>query len=1087
VRFFCCLIRSWRVVFLLLVVLPSLVGLMAFTTMPKELNPDIPLPLALVVVPYPGAAPEEVESLITDKLEEELQGLSDLDDMLSTSMDGTAIITVRFEAGVDVDDAVRDTKEVVSDVEPELPDDAMDAEVFELNFSDFPIVVVSMSGGSDYVELTNSAEDLRDEIEAIPDVLEARIVGGVERVFDVAIDPARLEAAGLTLLEVVQTIGAANINLPGGDVSVHDSNFLVRIDSQIEDVDELRRTVVSARGDHVVRLGDIAGVVDGTKDATSYSRMERRPSVSLAIKKRQGTNTISVTESIKRKLEDSKAWLPEGTRFEIIGEQAEWIEDTLGQMKNSALFGLVAVIVLLFAFLGFRNSLIVAIVIPLAIFITFAFLWAGGVSLNTITLFSMVLVIGMIVDNAIVVVENIYRHLQRDKRRYLAAAATGLDLDAATVEAHSRQLDMVPDAAIKDRGETRLPMVAIRTNSAASGAREVAAPILTATLTTIAAFMPMLIMTGVMGEFMGYIPKTVSMALAASFLVAMMVNPVVSAKLMRVGSVVGDRGRTRGDRLLGRLKNVYEPTIRWSLRRPGLVLLALVPYVLGALALLAFGVVEIELFTEEDIGQLYINVEAPQGTRLETTDEIVQKIETFLEDPRWDPYVETYVANVGYSGASTYDWSFGGAESFAQIVIDLVDEDERDLKGGEIQERMRPFVSSLTGARVDFQPIQGGPPTDAPVVIKVVGEDMSTLKGISRKVQDILRTIPGAVDVKDDFGEGSPEVVVRINRTKAALLGVSPAEVAMTVRTALYGVDASQVRREGKDIDIWVRLAEEHRSDLSDIASLKIPTRTGGNVLLGEIASIETGTGVTSIRHIDTDRVVRVTASNAPGVSAVSVTRQLQRRLRDFPLPPGYQFDYSGDFEMFAESFRSLGEAFIIAVIIIYVLMVAQFQSLLQPVVILSTIPFAVFGALYGLAIGGQNFALISLVGVVGLSGVVVNAAILLVDYINAERRRGRDTTEALVSAGLIRLRPIILSAATTMVGLIPLTVAEEGWRPLGFTFIFGLGFASILTLIVLPVIYSLVHRLRMRMKVRVGFLNGEAARVAGEGTETAC
>jgi multidrug efflux pump subunit AcrB len=1081
VKFFCFLIRNWRVVFLLVVLLPSLVGLMAFATMPKELNPDIPLPLALVVVPYPGAAPEEVESLITDKLEEDLQGLDDLDDMLSSSSDGSAVITVRFEAGIDIDDAIRDTKEVVSDVEGELPEDAMDAEVLELNFSEFPILVVSMSGSTDYVELTNAAEDLKDEIEALPDVLEAQVIGGVERVFDVAIDPAKLEASGLTLLEVVQMVDAANINLPGGDVSVHDSNFLVRVDSQIKEIAELRDVVISAMNGRLVHLGDIAEVTDSTKDATSYSRMEGRPSVSLAIKKRQGTNTIGVTDRILDKMEESKAWLPEGTQFEVTGEQAEWVRDTLDQMKNSALFGLVMVILVLFAFLGFRNSLIVAIVIPLAIFITFAFLWASGVSMNNITLFSIVLVVGMIVDNAIVVVENIYRHMQRDKRRHLAAAVLGLSLDADAIEERAEELDMVPDEKIAEQDEDRLDKLSLRTRAAATGAREVSLPILTATLTTVAAFMPMLIMTGVIGEFMAYIPKTVSMALAASFLVAMIVNPVVSAKVIRVGASTTRTGRTRGDALLARLKKYYEPVIRWSLQRRKTVLLLLVPYVLGSVMLLATGVVQVEMFPEEDIGQLYINVEGPQGTRLETTDDIVKKIEAFLEEPRWDPYVDTYVANIGYSGASTYDWSVGGAESFAQIVIDLVDEEDRDLTGGKIQELMRPFLKTLTGAEVDFQPIQTGPPSDAPVVVKITGEDMETLKGISRQVQDVLRTIPGAVDVKDDFGEGSPEIVVRVDRTKAALAGVSPAEVAFTVRTAVYGVDASQVRKEGKDIDIWIRLAEEHRSDLSDIGTVRIPTRSGGSVLLGEIATVKTGTGVTTIRHIDTERVVRVTASNASGFSAVAISRNLQKQLADSPLPPGYRFDYSGDFEMAQESFQSLGEAFIIAIIIIYVLMVAQFQSLAQPIVILSTIPFAVFGAIYGLAIGGQTFALVALIAIVGLSGVVVNAAILLVDYINAERRRGRETTEALVAAGLIRLRPIMLSAVTTMAGLLPLTVAEKGWRPLGFAFIFGLGFASILTLIVLPVIYSLVHDFRMKVKVKVGFLNGEAAQLAEE------
>ncbi len=483
-RFFEFLIRNWRVVFLLLVLLPTLSGFLAFSVMPKELNPDIALPLALVIVPYPGAAPEEVESLIIDPLEAELQGLKNVDNITSTSSEGVGSVVVTFLTGTDIDEAIRETKEAVSDAISELPSDALDPEVLELNFNDFPIVVVSLTGSDDYVALTSAADDLREEIESLPDVLEARIIGGVEREFRVEVDPDRLAAAGVTLDGLMGSIAMSNVEVPGGALGINNTNFLVRVEGKIETAEDLGKVVAGSGPDGLLYVRDVATVVDGYEEIDSYSRVNGRPAVSLAIKKRQGSNTIGVTKNIKATLEEAKAWLPPGFELIITGEQVVYINDTLDQMKGSALNGFFVVMVTLVLFLGLRNATITALVIPLSIFIAFSFLWAFGVSLNTITLFSIVLVIGMIVDNAIVVVENIFRHLQLEKRRYLAALKLDLPLNPEVISREKARLDAVPREELPFEHADRLPLKSIRMHAAAVGAREVTFPILTATMTT---------------------------------------------------------------------------------------------------------------------------------------------------------------------------------------------------------------------------------------------------------------------------------------------------------------------------------------------------------------------------------------------------------------------------------------------------------------------------------------------------------------------------------------------------------------------------------------------------------------------------
>ena len=1059
-------LKNWRVVILLLIVLPVLSGAVALFLMPKELNPDISIPLVLVIVPYPGSPPNQVESLITNKIEDKVKGLKDVDFITSTSSTGSSSIGINFEVGTDIEKKLRDVREAVADVEAELPDDIMDPLILELNFSETPILVASFSG-DDYVELTKTAKTLQSDIENIHDVLSCEVVGGLERQFNVNLDPAQLEKYRLTLNAIVGLIASENLDIPGGTLELGGKKFVTQVRGKIKDIDELKKLSIAGLDGGIIKLADVAEIVDGHKEPNSYSRLNTEPSVTLAIKKRSGSNTIQITEDVLAYLEEAEDWLPLGTKYAVTGNQAKWINDSLDQLGRSGFQGLILVFLTLLVFLGWRNSIIAAIVLPLTILTTFAVLWIADISLNSLTLFSLVLVVGMIVDNAIVVVENIFRHHGMWKKRYIAAMAMEQSTDWESIRNHADELDKVTDEQLLSVQPSNVPGYKIRSFAAAVGTQEVALPILTSTLTTLAAFMPMLIMPGTMGDFLKYIPITVSISLAASYIVGIVVNPTISSKIMRSPiSLESIQKKNFGVRLPRTLQKFYEPILRRALKYRKTFLLSIIPYMIGAIVLISAGFVRVEMFPADDIGQVFINIETPVGSTLNETDKITRQVEQILLDEEYSAFMNNFVSNIGGGAPSTFDFASGTSDNFSQIVIDLLDEEDRELTAEDIQEILREDMKPVTGAEVRVPAIQGGPPSDAPVAIKIVGPDFTILKSLSEMVQAKLAEIEGAIDIDDDMGEGFPEISFNVDRDKAARLLVSTAEIIGSVRTAINGTEATTVRMDDDDIKVMVRLKESWRNSIEDLENIKILNRMNQTVLLKQVCDFDVEKGMAAIRHIDGDRVIRVSASNDIDASAVEISKQLKSVLNNVTLPSGYRFDFSGDFEQFAESFVALAKAFVLAIILIYVLMVAQFHSFSQPLTIMLTIPLGIFGAIYGLYIGGQPFALVALIAIVGLAGVVVNISIILIDYINKVQSQGIPLNEAIVQAALTRVRPILLTTITTIIGLLPLTYAEKGWQPMGFSFIFGLGFAMPLTLIIIPIVHSIIEGRRSKNRL---------------------
>mgnify|MGYP000091376001 FL=1 len=1016
-KFFHYILNRWLIFALLVIVLPVIAGTFAYQALPKEGEPEISAPVAIVVTLYPGASPSEIESLVTNPIEEALSDLKDVDEMRSNSAEGVSVVVIDFEAEADLERSLQKVREKVTDARKDLPEEAEDPEVNEVSFSDIPIMIASVVGDIDPVQLRRLTEDVADEIELMPEILAAEVAGGLIREIQIYLDPDRLSQYGLTLLDVFQAVKRSDINIPGGQVNVEGRRLLLRTLTEIKNVDDYNKVPLIRDGDRVVFLKDVARVVDGHSEDLTYSRVNGVASASIAIKKRAGANILETSRKVRAKLEALEKGFPAGVHATVTAEKAKYIKQGFDQMNNSAVFGLIIVVIVLYFAMGLRNAMITALSIPLSLLLSFVFLKVFGMSNNDMVRFSLVLCIGMIVDNAIIVVENVYHHYQLGKDRVTAVI---------------------------------------------EGTSEIAMPVISATLTTMAAFLPMLLMTGVTGEYMGFLPKTVSIALCASLVVALVANPLILSMIMKRSRKDGRIVRPEED--LRQLKRIYVRGVSWALNHRFLVIIMIFVCLGSALGLVAGGLVKIEMFPDVDFDYIYITVETPRGTDVALTDAVAREVESIVDDHVAE--LVQVVSTVGQRGQSAYEYSFGTGtiSNFAEITVELKDGKEfARASHREIQERIRPFLEAIPGADIRFRALQWGPPTAAPILLKIVGPEIPVLRSITARVRAVMEGIEGVVDIKDDFSDAAPELRVEIDRKRAAAMGIPLESVATILRGATAGLEIREYRDEldvSKEYDLKLRFAPESRTSPRMLEKVKVRSDSGNLVPLTTIAGYHQGEGLNSIRHSDRRRVVRISANNR-GRSAVEITQELMRQLNDLELPPGYTFDYSGEFEETAESFESLRLAYIVAALLIFTLLVSQFNSIAQPFAILTALPLSVVGAMAGLYVTGNNFSIMSFIGLVGLSGIVVNDSIVLVDCINRMRKGGLSMFDAIVAGGQQRLRPIISTTVSTVGGILTLTITDELWEGLGVVIIFGICFATVLTLVVVPVMYSLFEGIR--------------------------
>ena len=880
-----------------------ILGSFAYATLPRELFPDIDVPLILVFVQYPGASPEEIESQITQPLERELTGLAGLDKLTSESRESVAVVTAEFVTGTDIDVARQKVRDRVDQAEVDFPEDAEEPVLQEISFSEVPILQVNLFGDVGPVLLKRLAEDLQDEVETVPGVLRATLVGGLEREVRVDVDPERLRLYGLSLDDVVDAVADENVSIPSGDMDLGDVTYAVRVPGEVDDPLAVADFVIEAEGGRPVFVRDVAEVSFGFEDRTSYARVNGRESVAVSVQKRAGANIIEVADRVKEIVVGMKSSWPEGVEAEILGDLSKDTRTQVKDLENSILSGLLLVVLVLMFALGLRNALFVGLAIPFSMLLTFLIVQLTGVTLNMIVLFSLVLAVGMLVDNAVVVIENIYRHMQEGAGRMAAA-------------------------------------------SAATG--EVGAAIAVSTFTTLGAFAPLFTWPGVIGDFMKYLPWTVSIALLASLTVAFTINPVICSAFMRVVPPSQGKGDEPGlrDRLGERFVAGYQRLLEWALDHRVLVAGATLLVFVVVLAVFSAYSTGVELLPEQEPNQIFVDVDLSAGTRLEKTDEVVRELERRLADLT---DLRILAAGVG-EGSRDDGFSVSGDPNLGRLSLDLRDRKARGQGSFITLDEAREMTAGLPGVTLDVDQPDDGPPVGAPLQIEITGDDFETLGKIAGRVREAVEGIPGLVSLDDDYDVARPEVVVTVDRVEAARLGLTTAGIASTLRTAINGTEASTFRRGDEEIDITVRLEASARSTIEDLERLVVVAEDGTQIPLGAVARIERDSSLTAIRHEGRRRRVTVSGKVRVPKLAEPVRLEAERRLAEIPdlLPTGYSLGFGGQNEDEQENKEFLSRAFLYAVIIVLALMVGKFDSLAIPLIILTSVAMSMIGVLLG-------------------------------------------------------------------------------------------------------------------------------------------
>ena len=1070
----------------------AIAGFLAYRVIPKESFPETEIPMIAVNTVYPGVAPGDIESLVTRKIEEELNTISDLKELTSTSVEGYSSIVAEFETSVDLNEALQKVRERVDLAKGELPTDVEDPSIVEFNISEAPIMQVNLAGAYGLVRLKDIAEDLQDQLESIPAVLRADIRGGLEREVKVDLDLTKLKYYNVAIGDVLDAISFENVNIPGGSIDVGDMKYLVRIDGEFEDPSVIEDLVITTVGGRPIYVRDVAEVEFGFAERESYARLGDEPVVTLDVVKRSGENIIETALAVQAEIEAMRPLFPPTTVVSITSDQSEDIFKMVSSLENNIISGLILIVGVLLFVLGLRTSIFVALSIPTSMLLSFIVLGLLGVSMNMVVLFSLILALGMLVDNAIVIVENIYRFMEEGWDRKVAAKkATG----------------------------------------------EVAGPVIAATATTLAAFGPLMFWPGMVGDFMGYLPLTLIITLSSSLFVALVIiptlcslflrlegdrpkpltpqarwtilglmalvligvgvaNPLTAALFVVVGAalwllhtrVLARFGKRFMETGMPRVMDRYEGQLRWALDHRLIVVGgSLAAMVVTFMLYGAFGP-PVEYFPEDiPPKQIWVDVEAPVGTRAAATDDYARRLKAQLASVVGMDDAESVVTTVGAGGGGNFMEGGGpGGPEAGRITVSLIDFEDQQFDAFATLAEMQDRIGvDLAGAEVRVDKMAEGPPAGAPVNLEITGEDPEVLKSLADDAIDRLEASPAypkLVGLGSDMDDARPELQVQVDREKASLYGLSTNDVGFAVRGAINGIEAAKYRAGNDEYDIVVRLREEDRAELSALGSLTVLSE-GQQIPLLSVAEWVVNDGYGSIRRKDMDRMATVSAEVAAGYNPNSVRTEVESVLASFAeeLPPGYEMRFTGEQEDQAEAMSFLATAFMAALMLIAMILVSQFNSVVKPVIILSSVILSTMGVMLGLMVFQMPFVIIMTgVGIISLAGIVVNNAIVLIDYIDILRERdGMDRREALVQGGKTRLRPVLLTAFTTALGLVPLAIGlnvdffgffsslspdifwggdqAAWWGPMAVAVIVGIIFATFLTLILVPVMYSLV------------------------------
>lgn len=1011
---------SRKTTILMVIAALLLLGSVSWSRIPVDLLPDITFPAAAVSVNWVGAGPEEVEASVTRILEGSLGTITGIKDVQSISSMDNALIILLFNWGTDMDMAAIEIREKLDLVASLLPDDTSAPTMFKFDPSMLPVMNIALASDSlDLVELNRLGDEVSQRLERIEGVASVSVSGGLEEQVLIAVDGQLLEEYGLTLAGVTNALRLANLSLPGGSISQEGKQWTIRALIRTS-VEEMKDLLVGMRTEFIpgqaqpaplpVTLGEVAKISIEPEPLTSISRINRQRSVSLNLQKQSDANTVITANRVHNELELLKEEYPQ-VSFVPNNDQSEFIQLAIDSIIKNALLGAVLALVILLLFLrDFRSTLIVAISIPVSIISTFIMMFFAGLSINIMTLSGLALGVGMLVDNSIVVIENIFRHLQEKK---LSPAQAAL-----------------------------------------AGTKEVAMAITASTLTTVAVFLPVVYVGGIAGILFKELALTVTFSLLASLAVSLTVTPMLASVFARL-----KKGRI--SKIMD-IASLYRRSLAWTLKHGIVALVVVVLLLAGSLALIPrLGGEFIPAF-DEGIGAITVTL-GPEST-LEATENAASQVEkTLLEFPQ----TQLVATSIGGGGTLLSSFRGSGAVNIAQISFQLVPVEERDISTAEFIEQVTAALPSISGAEISASTMSsmgggmlGG---GSAIELELAGQDLQKLGTYSADIAQALSRLDFVTDVSTSLGETNPEVQVDIDLAKAAMLGVNPLAIGNAIRSAFQAQTATRLSREGYELNVVVELAGEDGS-VDDIGQVVVASQNGMLIRVKDVATVVETSGPRSIRRHNNKRAVTITAEIAESMDLRGAQKAAEDAIADIDLPSSYNLEFQGEIVEMQEAFDGLLLALLLAIALVYMVMASQFESLVHPLIVMFTLPLAAIGVIFTLFITGNNLNIPSMIGTIILAGIVVNNAIVLIDYVNKLRSRGMERDEALLTAGETRLRPILMTTLTTILGLLPLALVSgsgsEMQKPLAVAVIGGLTVSALLTLYIIPLVYRLVDRL---------------------------
>ncbi|MDU2066495.1 MAG: efflux RND transporter permease subunit [Sporomusaceae bacterium] len=1003
-------------------------GLSAIPRLGIDLMPDVDFPLVSVMVTWTGASPEEMESLVAKPIEDAASSVAGIKTITTLTRPGIAQVTIEFVLGTDPRMAAADVREKVGGIRKKLPDQIDEPVTQRYDITASPVVYYSLSSDKrPRGEIRKMATDVvKERLQQLDGVGDVAILGGSDREIQVQVDPRRLDAYNMTLDQVISAVNSANANTPGGYVKEQGYEMVVRTLGQYRTVEEVGSIAVATVNNQVVLLRDVANVADSYAEERTYAETGGVPSVVVSVQKQSGTNTVAVSDAVKAEMKRIEGELPSDVKVTIVRDGSLYIKSNVEDVANSLILGGFLAVVIVFLFLrDGRATLIGALAIPTSVIATFSLMKAGGFTLNNMSLMGLSLAVGILIDDAIVVVENIHRHIEAG-----ASPAEG----------------------------------------AFSGTAEISLAVLATTLSILAVFVPVGSMGEVIGMFFRQFGLTVAFAVAFSLFVAFTMTPMLSARWLKGKEELAAKHQMKAKSFLGRLvdtvldkweqgfetvRDTYREFLRGALKRPGLIVaIAIASLLVNFLFVPLLG---FEFQPTYDSGEFNIYLTAPSGTSIEKMRQLAQPIEQTVLDL---PETRAAFMNIGYAQNPV---------NKAMIGVKLVDGSDRKRTMMEIMDMLRMKFRNYTGMKIAVIPMSttGGRGDKRPVQVGIQGDDMHVLLQLSNELAERLRHVEGASDVDTSASDFEPEVQVVLDRAKAGQAGVSADTVGYVVQTAFAGnTTANRYRVGDKDYDIRVRLQDKLRLRPEDVANVRVTSKSGNQVRIGDIAKVNFTSGPVEIDREDRQREIIVYANNV-GVSAGDIINATKNELSQMNFPFGYHYKFVGDTRTMNDSFNEIGRALIIAVVLIYMVLAAEFESFIHPLTIMLSLPFSMIGAILGLLVTAKTINIMSLIGIIMLMGLVAKNAILLVDYTNTLREKEKlSREEALLEAGTVRLRPILMTTAAMILGMLPvafgLGAGAELRSSMGVVVVGGLITSTILTLIVVPQMYIFMDNLQM-------------------------